>query len=205
MESWLELICQYAPYAHLIIFCLLMLAGLNIPISEDVMLLTAGAIAHSCIPEHTLRLYLWVFAGCWISAWEAYWIGRLLGPRLYEIRWFNRILTRERINRLHHYYEKFGIFTFIVGRFIPGGARNALFMTSGLGKMPFLKFISRDGFACLISSSVIFSIGYKFAEHYEVIVKTFERYSLIFAIIFVTLLVGLIIWLWQRHKGDAVV
>lgn len=178
MESVLTFICQNANDAHWIIFGLLMLAGLNVPISEDVLLLMGGVIANTCIPEHAVNLFIWVYLGCWFSAWEAYWIGRMLGPKLYDIKWFSRILNPSRIERLHYYYEKFGIFTFIVGRFIPGGVRNALFMSSGLGKMPFNKFIGRDGFACLISSVTIFTLGYKFAENYKSIIFYFKTYNL---------------------------
>ncbi len=177
MEDVISFICQHAHSAHWMIFLLLMLAGFNVPISEDIILISAGAIASTCIPEHTLNLFLWTWAGCWISAWEAYWLGRLLGPKLYNIRWFSYIITPERIARLHHYYEKFGIFAFIVGRFCPGGVRNALFMTSGLGKMPFPTFLLRDGIACAISSTTIFTIGYHLGENYHVIIQYIVEYN----------------------------
>lgn len=203
MESILTFICDNAHDAHWIIFGLLMLAGFNLPISEDVMLLTGGAIASTCIPDHTLRLYIWIYAGCWISAWEAYALGRFLGPKLYNIRWFNRILTPQRIERLHYYYEKFGIFTFIVGRFCPGGVRNALFITSGLGKMPFLTFIARDGFACLISSATLFSLGYAFGEHHDVIFAYFRTYTeVVISIIATIISVCIAIYYYRKKKSS---
>lgn len=200
METLINYACAHAHSAHYIIFILLMLAGLNVPISEDFLLLTGGAIASTCIPDHALRLFIWIYFGCWISAWEAYWIGRLLGPKLYTIRWFSHVITPGRIEKLHHYYEKFGIFTFIMGRFIPGGVRNALFMSSGLGKMPFLKFILRDGFACMISTTTIFSLGYYFGQNYRTIVHYFETYNKIAigAVISLITIVGIVIWLRSR-------
>jgi membrane-associated protein len=202
MEEFLNYICQHADYAYLIIFGMLMLAGLNIPFSEDLLLLTAGAIASTCLAGHWLHLYLWVFFGCWFSAWEAYWIGRSLGPKLYNIKWFNRILTRKRIEKLHYYYEKFGIFTFIVGRFCPGGVRNALFMSSGLGKMPFLIFIARDGFACVLSSSTLFYIGYFFGENYKTLLRYFKTYQeiLLGIIIFIIAIIIGLVWSKSRIK-----
>lgn len=203
MESALTFICQNAHDAHWIIFGLLMLAGLNVPISEDILLLTGGAIASTCIPEHTVNLFIWVYLGCWLSAWEAYWVGRLLGPKLYTIKWFSRILTPKRIEKLHYYYEKFGIFTFIVGRFIPGGVRNALFMSSGLGKMPFPVFIARDGLACLISSTTIFTLGFKFAEHYQLIVNYYKKYDLIIiGVIALIITITVAIVAYKKYFGD---
>lgn len=202
MNELFQLICQNAHHADIIIFSLLMLAGLNVPFSEDLLVLTAGAIVSTCIPDHYWEMYLWMFAGCWISAWEAYWIGRLLGPKLYEIKWFNWAINESRIAKLSHYYEKFGIFTFIIGRFFPGGIRNALFMTAGMSKMPFLTFILRDGIAAVISSAILFYLGYVFGQNYDLIVHTFIRYNKIFisCLLIIALLITLIIWLRSRRK-----
>lgn len=180
MESLLSFICEHAEYAHYIFFGLLMLAGLNVPISEDLILLSAGAITATCVPENYVTMLVWLYLGCWISAWEAYAIGRFFGPKLYDFKWFSHFLTRGRIERLHHYYERFGIFTFILGRFIPGGVRNTLFMTAGLGKMHFGKFIFRDGIACFISTNTLFYLGFLFGENYSVIVNYFTTYTHVF-------------------------
>lgn len=202
METLFSSICDIAHDAHWIFFLLLMLAGLNLPISEDIILLTGGAIASTCIPDHTMRLYIWIYLGCWISAWEVYWIGRLVGPKLYHFKWIKTIITPERVDHLHYYYEKFGVFTFIVGRFIPGGMRNALFLSCGLGKMPFLKFIARDGFASLISTSTLFTIGYKFGEHYDDMIAFVKRYNFIAFLIVIGILVTatFLFWAYSQWK-----
>jgi len=201
MESFFSYICENANHAHWIIFTLLLLTGLNLPISEDILILAGGAIASACIPDHALRLYIWIFLGSYLSAWEAYWIGRLLGPRLYDIRLFKTVVTPHRLKILRHFYAKFGVFTFIVGRFCPGGIRNALFMSSGLTKMPFYLFIIRDGLACLISSNVFFYIGYRFGENFHLLLYYFHRYTHWFlAFILILILAGLV-YLWHTHRS----
>ena len=178
MESILSTICTYAPEAHWILFILLLLAGLNIPLSEDLIIITAGVLSATCIPEHTGKLYVWLYMGALLSAWEAYWIGRVLGPKLYTIRWFARFITPARIDKLHGYIDRFGIFAFIVGRFFPGGIRNGLFMSCGLGGMPFKTFILRDSFACLISTSLLFFLGLLFGEHYRDLLHLVKKWDL---------------------------
>jgi len=42
MDTFIPFLCQYADYAHLIIFILLLITGLNIPISEDLIIITAA-------------------------------------------------------------------------------------------------------------------------------------------------------------------
>jgi membrane-associated protein len=203
MEELFSYVCAHAHNAHWIMFLILLLSGLNLPISEDLMLLSGGAIAAVCIPDHALRLYIWVFLGCYLSAWEVYWIGRLLGPRLYKFPLFRSIITPERMEWLRHYYAKFGVFTFILGRFVPGGVRNALFLSSGLTKMPFHLFIIRDGLACLISSSIIFSIGYHFATHIDTVIYYFQHYTNIFLIFLFAGLALVAGYFWySRRQGN---
>lgn len=201
MESLIGFACENAHAAHWIFFLLIMIAGLNVPISEDIVLLTGGALASTCLPENALQLFIWLFFACWFSAWEAYWIGRLLGPKLYDIKWFSHILSLKRIERLHYYYEKYGILTFLIGRFIPGGARNALFMTSGLGKMPFHKFILRDLPACLLSVSVLFYLGYLFGQNYHTIIRHFKTYNLIALIIIIISILFAFTLSWHRSRS----
>lgn len=195
-------ICEYGELAPWILLGLLLLAGLNIPISEDIILITGGALASTCLPEKAIKIYFILFLGSYISAWEVYWIGRILGPNIYKIKFFKYIVSPKKIHKLERLYDRFGIFTFIVGRFVPGGIRNALFMTCGLGKMPFLKFIARDIVGCLLSTSIIFFVGYKFGENYDTIVYFFKKYELIAFIIVLTLGILLMLYFLKlRHHS----
>lgn len=78
MDTLITTVVEYAPFAHFLIFGFLMLGGLNVPISEDVMLIIGGVVASTCVPENTTILWVWLYFGCILSAWEAYWLGRLL-------------------------------------------------------------------------------------------------------------------------------
>ena len=204
LESFFFYICEHIHYAPWIFFILLLLTGLCIPISEDLLLLIGGAIASTCLQEHALDLYIWLFLGSLLAAWEAYWIGRLFGPNLYKIRFFQSILMPHRLETLRHYYAKFGIWTFIFGRFCPGGIRNALFMSSGLSKIPFHHFIFRDTPGCMISTLTFFFLGYKFGQHFDLMINYFNQYThWFFFAIFVLIAVGLIYFLYHRtHRRE---
>lgn len=198
-------LCDWAHSAPWIILGVLLLGGLNFPISEDLVFILSGAVASMCIPDHTVRLFIWTYVGACFASWETYWIGRIFGPKLYEIKWFNRILNPRRIERLHYYYEKYGILVFIVGRFCPGGVRNALFLSSGLGKMPFLTYILRDGIAVLISSGVMFYLGYLFGDNYEEVVDFFKKYDRLgLALLLVVILMAVVVTYWRNRKKSNV-
>lgn len=163
MEELIQIIqanVQYAPY---IIFGALLLAGLNIPVSEDAMLFISGVLASSH-PEYLTELFIGVYMGAYLSDLICYSLGRFLGPKLFEIRFFANMVPPERIQKIHNFYENYGIVTLLLGRFIPFGVRNALFLTAGLGQMTFTKFALADLLACTISTITFFTLYYHYGS-----------------------------------------
>ncbi len=163
MENIIEFINIHVAWAPLIIFGLLILAGFNLPVSEDLMLFTSAVLAANN-PQYLFPLLLGVFAGAYLSDLIAYWLGRTLGPKLWNIKLFAKMVSTDKITMISNYYDKYGVLTLIFGRFIPFGVRNALFISAGLGKMNFFKFSMSDLLACIISTAVYFPLYYFYGE-----------------------------------------
>lgn len=190
MDSVVSFIIANAPYAHWIVFSLLMLAGFNVPISEDLMIIISAMIASTILPENTYLLFLGVFLGAYISDWTAYWIGRKFGRKLFDIRFFAKALSKEKLEKTQSFYKKYGALTLLVGRFIPFGVRNGLFMTAGLGKMNFKKFLLVDGIACLISNSVLFYLTFQLGKNYQTLFPYLKKFNFaLFSLFVVTIIV----------------
>jgi len=194
MELILPFIQDHAPHAHWFIFGLLMLAGLNIPISEDILVIISGVLASTFIPENTWKLFVAVFLGAYLSDWVVYWLGRLWGPHLWRIRWFARLFKPKRLEQIKQYYEKYGVLTLLVGRFIPFGFRNCLFATAGMGKMRFTKFLIADGIACLLLNAALFSIAYFCGKNCSYLVRYLN------ITIFATFVIALIALFWYKKS-----
>ena len=177
-----------------------MLAGSNVPISEDLMIIFSAVLAATVIPENTLKLFLAVFFGCYLSDWVCYWIGRYLGPKLWNMRWFARTFDQKKIDQVHQYYTKYGFWTFVVGRFIPFGVRNGLFLTAGLGKMHFGKFVLSDGIACALSNTILFSLAYAVGKNYEVLISAIKTFNIFLFSAFVVAVIALI-WYKEKEKS----
>jgi len=163
MEELIQIIQANIQYAHFIIFGALLLAGLNIPVSEDAMLFISAILASSN-PEYLPHLFIAVYMGAYLSDLICYGLGRMFGPKLLEIRFFANMVSPERMTKITAYYEQYGVITLILGRFIPFGVRNALFLTAGLGKMNFIKFALSDLLACTISTISFFTLYYHYGE-----------------------------------------
>ena len=199
MSTLVNYIFENAQYAHFIIFGCLMLAGLNVPISEDLMIIISAVLASSVIPENTLLLFGSVFLGAYLSDWMVYWIGRKLGIKLYKFKWFKRTIPIRKIAKVKLFYKKYGFYTLLIGRFIPFGIRNCLFLTAGLSKMKFSKFIISDGIACFTSNVVLFSIAFSASKNYKSLISYLKKLNLlIFAIFILTII--FFIWYYKKKK-----
>ena len=161
MEDLIAFIQSNIEIAPWIIFGTLLLAGFNIPVSEDGMIFLSAVLA-SNNPGTRLPFFLGVYAGAYFSDLICYWLGRILGPKLFKIRFFANMASPEKIDKVGYYFERYGILTLIVGRFIPFGVRNAMFLTAGLSKMNFVKFALADLVACTISVLTYYYLYYQY-------------------------------------------
>lgn len=182
-----------APY---LIFGLLFLAGFNIPVSEDAMLFISALIAVKN-PEYTYQLFIAVFLGAYISDVICYaFMGRYLGSKIFKLKFFASVASPERIEKVNNFYNKYGILTLMLGRFIPFGVRNALFLTAGLGKMNAWKFAISDLIACSISCVAFFSLYYNFGE---TVIEYVKKGNVI--IFSVAVIAGLVIFLKKKKAS----
>jgi membrane-associated protein len=108
----------------------------------DSLLFVAGAVvAASGINVHLLVLTLFVAAVLGDSL--NYSIGHFIGPRAFKPHEtkLGRWLKPEYLDRTHRFYEKYGGFTIIIGRFVPIVRTFAPFL-AGVGAMTYRKFLA---------------------------------------------------------------
>lgn len=163
MEQLIEIINANMLYAPYIIFGALILAGFNIPVSEDAMLFVSAILAKSN-PDKMYLFFVCVFSGAYLSDLICYGLGRSLGPKLFKIKMFSNMVSPALLDKISNYYKERGMLTLLIGRFIPFGVRNALFLSAGLSKMNFWKFSISDFIACIISNVFFFSIYYTYGH-----------------------------------------
>jgi membrane-associated protein len=109
----------------------------------DSLLFVAGTVAAaSGVNVHLLALTLLIAAVLGDSV--NYSIGHFIGPKVllkpHESR-LGRWLKPEYMDRTHRFYEKYGGFTIIIGRFVPVVRTFAPFL-AGVGQMRYRKFLA---------------------------------------------------------------
>ena len=198
MSLLVQFISDHASHAHWFIFLGLLLAGCNIPISIDLLVITAALLSAQFVPENLWILYSTLLIGCCLSAWISYFLGKTLGNKLKNWKIFQPILSEIKLASMQKFYQKYGIWAFIVGRFIPFGVRNALFMTSGMSKTPFLRFATLDFIACFIWISLSFTLFFHLGQNFDTLwahVKTINSY------IFIAFSIAVIVIFWYKRAN----
>jgi membrane protein DedA with SNARE-associated domain len=164
---WLR---QYIEFYPLAAFIGLMLAGLNVPISEDLIIITGAFVAQE-EPSLLIPAFAAIYAGVVISDFVSYWLGTCIRqgtrPLAVKLRFITEFFDTKNFNKAYRYLERFGIITFIVCRFIPFGVRNTLFLSSGFFGLRLRRFALYDISAATISVSILFFLVYYFGEAVE--------------------------------------
>jgi membrane-associated protein len=77
-----------------------------------------------------------------------YAVGRFIGPRVFDrtqSHWWNRWIKAEYLAKTQHYYDKYGGFTIVIGRFIPIVRTFAPFL-AGVAQMSYHRFLTYNVF-----------------------------------------------------------
>src|SRR5690242_19120473 len=100
------------------IFCWLFFTGIGIPpCPEEAGILYAAGL-EALHPE--VRWYFaWLFCGLGILSADCvlYGVGRRFGPRLFEYRWVQKVLSPERRQRIEKRFHAHGLKLLILARF----------------------------------------------------------------------------------------
>jgi membrane protein DedA with SNARE-associated domain len=184
----LEYLRAYIDFFPLFVFLCLLLAGLNFPISEDLLIISSAILTRA---DRSLLIpsLIAIYSGVIISDFMVYWIGTRIRKGVSKSKFISKVLTPQKLDKMHYYLDKYGIFTFIVCRFIPFGVRNTLFMASGIIGLRLFVFALYDITAALISTNVLFFLIYHLGEEIE---KPFKAVGIILFIIIIAI-AGLII------------
>jgi len=185
---------SYIYYYPAFAFVALILAGFNIPFSEDLIIIT-GALVSQKDEKTLIPCIVLIYLGVYLSDIIAYYLGAFVARGKLKMKFIRRILNHRYTKRLVRYVERFGIFTFILCRFMPFGVRPALFLTSGFTGLKLKRFLLFDLVASIISVNTLFWLVYYFGESAE---KPLHVIGVILFIILAVVIITLIIRLMAK-------
>lgn len=198
LDQHLSLLIQsFGGWAYLIVFLVIFCeTGLVVTpiLPGDSLLFGLGAIA----AMGALKVE-WLFVMLSIAAIAGdtvnYMIGHYVGPRVFA-RESGRFFKKEYLERTHRFYEKYGGKTIIIARFVPIIRTFAPFV-AGIGSMTYSRFIAYN-IVGGISWIALFIFGGYYFGNLSIVKRNFTL--VIFAIIFISILPGVIEYVRQRRQ-----
>ena len=200
MPDIFALLSEYVQFYPLVALVGLLLAGINLPISEDLIIITGALLSHE-EPDIMIYNLLAIYIGAISTDYFVYWVGRRVRGGASKMSFFSKMVPEKALNKMHYFLDKYGIFTFIVCRFIPFGVRNTLFFSSGFFKLRFKYFVIYEGVAAMLSINTLFFLSYYFGEAAK---RPLKIAGIILFIVLVSGIISLIIRffiLWRRNKA----
>ena len=190
---------EHFTYAGLLV--VLFATGLGVPIPEEAPIVAAGVLAQ----EKVIRWWI-ALPVCLIGVLSGdtvlYWVGHHWGERILDWRPVRWVLSRDREERLKAAYHRHGVKILFTARHVVG-LRAAAFLTAGIAKVPFWRFIVADTAAALIGVPVSFGLAFLFADQLESVLADahrVERWLVLYA------LLGLATWLaylaWRQYRRN---
>jgi membrane protein DedA with SNARE-associated domain len=176
----------------------LLVAGLGVPLPEDLTLLTAGYLVWNG------QASLWVvipacFVAIVVGDSVLFWMGWHFGPAITRHRLLRHRLTPRRLERVERHFEKHGTKTILIGRFA-AGARALFFLAAGAMKMSFWRFLLMDGLAAAVSGTAWILIGWRFGAQIDWVRHFVHRIEHIAALVIALCVVGwLVTRMWRRR------
>lgn len=187
-----EIIEQYGIYA---VFVLCTVEG-------DITLLISGVLAHSGFfgQYSFLKVFLAGLLGGVAGDSFGYWVGRLFAKSISNYNFYKK--AQPRIERL---VDKFGGAAIVISKYIYG-IRVAICISSGVGKMPFPRFLVNDIISCAIWAGMLSGLGYFFSGAITSIIGDFQQIGIALFIIVVVGVVGLYLLerFWLSKKVEMV-
>jgi membrane protein DedA with SNARE-associated domain len=203
MEFLSSYLAQFTTFG---LFTALVLAGLGAPIPEDIVLITAGVLAHQGVIELDRTVPI-LYVGVLTGDLVVYSFGRRFGDIILRHPHVLRFLTPARQKRIERYFARHGNRTVFLVRHL-AVLRAPTHLIAGAMKMPGWRFLLWDGLAALVSVPIMVGIGYFFADSVTVLQHNLRRIEYwlfaIAALVFVTYLLLRYRDVWWTSRRESV-
>ncbi len=160
MEVVVELLVQQGSY--LLLFAALVVAGLGIPLPEDLVMISGAILAQRGLTDLWLTVGVLAF-GVFVGDTVLYFFARRVGTAVYEWKLVKRMMPPERRAWIEQKIEKHGGLVVFCARHV-AGFRGPTFALAAIHGISYPRFIMWDMLALLISLPLWMGLGWYFGD-----------------------------------------
>lgn len=193
-------------YGYLGIIFYMILTGCGLPMPEEVAIIAGAVLSAGDKPVLDWRLALGsLLIGAILGDCVMYLIGRYFGRRLLtQNRFWKRLITPERESRVEALLAKHGVKVLLGARFLIG-VRGPMYITAGILKVPFKRFVLADLFCASLVVTLFFGLTYMYGKQIGNIIHNGEGWLTIVVVTSAIVVGGVCLWLYlRRHKKQLI-
>src|SRR5262245_4994379 len=162
------------------VFGALVAAGFGAPIPEEIPIATGGVlVGRDWNNPDGLKWWIMLpvcIVGVVLCDTILYLAGRQWGPWLIRRNWVQRrFLSPERFQQIEKNFHDYGIRILLIARLLPG-IRTPVFLSAGIVKLPFRRFILPDALYAIPGVNLIFWLAYWLTDAFMALLYQVESY-----------------------------
>ncbi|MDP2103519.1 MAG: DedA family protein [Candidatus Gracilibacteria bacterium] len=185
-------------YKYAILFSVVFLTSLGLPLPATALIVAAGAFAAQGYFDFW-GILACVFVASVLGDISGYFISRRYGKRILMGVGFKSILSSSNFLALEKIFKNRSISAIFYSRFLLTHLGPSINILSGLSKIPGTKFITYDVIGEILYAVIFTSLGYIFANQWEMISSISQ--DIISILVLSVLLLILLAVLWRMRNG----
>ena len=175
-----------------IVVLMLVVAGLGLPIPEDIMLLAAGVLVQRGEVTYVTALAACAF-GVIVGDTTIFLMARRLGPAALKRRPLRWLITPSRHEKIEELFAKHGNVIVFMGRHM-AGLRAPIFAMAGIHKLKLRQFWLWDGLGLCVSAPVVIGVGYLLADNLDKAKRYMKNFEMVLMVGLAVALIAFIVW-----------
>jgi membrane protein DedA with SNARE-associated domain len=185
--------------SYLGIVVVLILTGSGLPVPEEIPIIAAG-VASSVGTLNPWLAFLCCLIGALAGDAVIYVIGYHFGHSLVTRHpRFAHLLHAEREAKIEAMIRRHGLKVFFLSRFMVG-IRAPVYLTAGILRMSFRRFILIDTVCATAVVGVFFGLGYIYGDHVRALLRLIRRSEIGLSVAVVTGICVVVLYYWWRRR-----
>ena len=179
------------------VFGMLVAASVGAPIPEEIPIATGGVMVGRAWGDPESGMFWWAMLplciiGVVVCDAFLYWVGRTWGPWLITRKWVQRrVLSPERFQKIEKNFHEYGIRILLIARVLPG-IRTPVFLSAGIVRLPFRKFLLADFLYAIPGVNLIFWLAWGLTDTFMNLLHQVESYRQLAIIAILSFIAGFI-------------
>ncbi len=198
IQQIVELINSLDPfYIYLVLFIFPFIENLLPPAPGDIIVVIAATlIAQDGFNFFSILLITTI--GSSLGFFVMYLIGEFFGDRIIR-KGKLKFIKQEYLNKVDHWFHKYGFNVILVNRFLPG-TRAVISFFCGVHKVPLVRSFLTASLSSLLWNAVLISLGVFLGKNINVVDNLLSDYSRVIGIVTAVIVVVVIFKIWHKRK-----